>query len=169
MRNMIVNRKTILWCDIVCLCLMLVVARPSVAWGNRGHRMANLVAAETLSADMPAFLYTSDAIYEISYFGPEPDRWRPLAEPELAATSSPDHGFKLELGDLAGSYPRHRYDFIRLMATVQAPEGAGSLTPEQVGFLPWQAMEVFDRTRPGKSMFDGSGQQGIGYFAILAA
>ena len=26
-----------------------------------------------------------------------------------------------------------------------------------------------DCTRPGKSMFDGSGQQGIGYFAILAA
>jgi hypothetical protein len=28
---------------------------------------------------------------------------------------------------------------------------------------------VVERTRPGKSMVDGSGQQGIGYFAILAA
>ena len=28
---------------------------------------------------------------------------------------------------------------------------------------------LIEGTRPGKSMFDGSGQQGIGYFAILAA
>jgi hypothetical protein len=109
--------------------------------------MVNLVAAETLPADMPQFLHTQEAIREISYFGPEPDRWRPRTEPELTATSSSDHGFKLELGDMVGAYPRHRYDFLRLMATAQAPEGTGPLTPERVGTLPWQAIEIFDRLK----------------------
>jgi hypothetical protein len=133
--------------NLVCLCLVVLLSQPGWAWGNRGHRLVNLVAAETLPADMPAFLRTQEAIHEISYFGPEPDRWRPRTEPELTATSSSDHGFKLELGDLVGAYPRHRYDFLRLLATVQAPEGTGPLTPERVGTLPWQAIEVFDRLK----------------------
>ena len=142
-----VNRKATLWLNVLCLWLVLFLALPSFGWGNRGHRLVNLVAAEALPSDMPAFMRTPEAINEISYFGPEPDRWRPETEPELTATSSPDHGFKLELGDLVGSYPRHRYEFIRRMAAIQGPDGKGTLTPEQVGLLPWQVIEVFDRLK----------------------
>jgi hypothetical protein len=126
--------------------LMLTLPESSFAWGNRGHRMINLAAATALPADMPAFMRTPDAIQEISYFGPEPDRWRPFTEPELTVTSSPDHGFHLELGDLVGSYPRSRYEFIRLMAMVKTPAGV-PLAPSRVGLLPWQAIEVFDRLK----------------------
>jgi hypothetical protein len=147
MKHMTLSRKAMLWRNTFVFFIILMDVLPSFAWGNRGHRMVNLVAAEGLPEDMPAFLRMSDAIHEISYFGPEPDRWRPLTEPELTATSSPDHGFKLELGDLVGAYPRHRYEFIRRLATTAAPEGVGSLKPEQVGLLPWQAMEVFDRLK----------------------
>ena len=54
------------------------------AWEHDGHTMINRLAASTLPADVPAFLQTPAAIDEIEYLGPEPDRWRSPAEPELS-------------------------------------------------------------------------------------
>jgi hypothetical protein len=34
-----------------------------------------------------------------------------------------------------------------MLAIVSTPEGVGSLTPERVGLLPWQALEVFNRLK----------------------
>jgi len=129
------------------LCLILTASQPGIAWSNRGHRMINLVAAEALPPDMPQFMRTPAATAEIAYLGPEPDRWRPETEPELSATSSPDHVFRVELGVLVSPLPRRRNDFaIRLEALrAQHPPNEEQLRPERIGTLPWQAEEVFER------------------------
>ncbi len=56
---------------------------------------------EKLPADMPAFFRTPQAIAEITYLGPEPDRWRSPAEPELVAAQAPEHFIDLEFADTA--------------------------------------------------------------------
>jgi hypothetical protein len=129
------------------LCGFLAGAQTSHAWSNRGHRMVNLVAAETLPADMPEFIRTRSAIAEISYLGPEPDRWRPETAPELSKASSPDHFFRYEIGAELGALPRRRYDYLRLLDNLrqQRPGDAGQLTPQYTGTLPWQAEEVYER------------------------
>jgi hypothetical protein len=128
-------------------CLLFTFAQPGHAWSNRGHRMVNLVAAETLPSDMPAFMRTSQAIANISYLGPEPDRWRPDTAPDLSRASSPDHFFRYEAALAASPLPRRRYDYLRRLDDLrqQHPAQAAQLSPQFTGTLPWQAEEVYQR------------------------
>lgn len=130
------------------LCL---AAPPSFGWGRDGHKIINRVAMETLPADMPAFLRTSQALDEIVYLSPEPDRWRSSAEPELSATGAPEHFLDLELADLAApdGLPTQRYEFL---SDLQAAAHhylhlADQLRPQNVGLLPWQTEEDFERLK----------------------
>ena len=127
-------------------CFLLITV-PGIAWSNRGHRMVNLVAAETLPSDMPAFMRTPQAIAEIAYLGPEPDRWRPVTAPELNKAAGPDHGFRYEAAEAVGPLPRQRYAYLRLLDTLrqQHPAEAAQLTPQFTGTLPWQAEEIYQR------------------------
>ena len=110
------------------------------AWGNDGHRMINKLAASTLPADVPAFLRSPATIGEIEYFGPEPDRWRSKAEPELAAAQAPEHFIDLELADALGPLPHNRLDF-------EAKVFAAGERPEKVGLQPWETDEVWERLK----------------------
>ena len=134
---------------LAILALSLVAAPPSFAWGSKGHKMINRLAVESLPADMPAFLKTPEAIDEIEYLGPEPDRWRSRAEPELSSEQAPDHFIDLELADLIGPLPRRRYDFIAALYAYAAahPAQAADLRPERVGFQPWITEEVWQRLK----------------------
>ncbi len=120
-------------------------------WGSDGHRIINRLAAQSLPADAPAFLTTPSAIAEVEYLGPEPDRWRSPAEPELSATQAPDHFIDLEYADVVGPLPRRRYDFIEALSKYRAahPETAALETPEKVGMQPWQTEEVWERLKAG--------------------
>ncbi len=123
----------------------------SFGWGKDGHRIINRVAIETLPADTPPFLRAARALKEIEYLGPEPDRWRSQAEPELSAAQAPNHFIDLELAELAApdGLPPRRFDFIHDLYAAQArsPDMAGKLTPQSVGLLPWQADEWFERLK----------------------
>ncbi len=132
---------------IAAACLWSMTATSTFAWSNRGHRMINLVAADSLPSDMPAFMRTPAAIAEISYLGPEPDRWRPATEPELSNVSAPDHVFRVELGIQVGPLPRRRTEFATRLEHLRAEGGhqADQLRPEQIGTVPWQAEEIFER------------------------
>ena len=110
------------------------------AWGNEGHRMINRLAAMNLPADAPAFLRSQAAIQEIEYLGPEPDRWRSPAEPELNAAQAPEHFIDLELADVLGPLPRRRLDF-------EALAFAAGQRPEKIGLQPWEAIEVWERLK----------------------
>lgn len=127
--------------------LPVMFVQQSFAWGADGHMIINRLAGAALPSDVPEFLRTPAALDALEYYGPEPDRWRSPAEPELDAAQAPEHFIDLEYADLAGPLPRNRYDYIRALAAAQAkhPDLASSLTPEKVGLQPWEANEVYER------------------------
>lgn len=143
--------RFVLRASAAAILLPCLAVQLSFGWGKDGHKMINRVAAETLPADMPAFMHTPQALNEIEYLGPEPDRWRSPAEPELSAVQAPEHFIDLELADMTApnGLPLRRFDFIRDLyaAEVMHPDMAGKLTPQTVGLLPWQANEVFERLK----------------------
>ena len=122
--------------------LLCLIAQPPAAnaWGNEGHRMINREAASHLPADVPAFLRSEAALNEIEYLGPEPDRWRSPAEPELAAAQAPEHFIDLEPADALGALPRRRLDF-------EAKVFAAGQRPEKIGLQPWEATEIWERLK----------------------
>ena len=127
----------------LCLAALVVLAAlPSAAnaWESEGHRMINRLAASTLPADVPAFLRTPAALDEIEYLGPEPDRWRSPAEPELVAAQAPEHFIDLEPADALGPLPPKRLDF-------EAMVFAAHQRPERIGLQPWQTDEVWERLK----------------------
>src|SRR6201993_715557 len=129
--------------------LPLLAVPPSFGWGDVGHRMINQLAVEGLPADVPAFMKTPEAIAEVEYLGPEPDRWRSPAEPELNAAQAPDHFIDFEYADVIGTLPRRRYDYIAALtaAEVTHPDKAAELQPSRVGFQPYITSEVWERLK----------------------
>lgn len=102
--------------------------------------MINRLAAKSLPADVPAFLHSEVALNEIEYLGPEPDRWRSPAEPELVAAQAPEHFIDLELADALGPLPHKRLDF-------EAKVFAAGERPEKIGLQPWETTEVWERLK----------------------
>jgi hypothetical protein len=125
--------------------LSVVLVQQSFAWGMDGHMLINRLAGQNLPPDMPAFLRSGAAMDALEYYGPEPDRWRSPAEPELNAAQAPEHFIDLEYADLAGPLPRLRYDFIRALAAAQPKHPDVQLTPEKVGLQPYVTTEVYER------------------------
>jgi len=122
--------------------LVCVLALPPAAsaWGNSCHRLVNKLAVSSLPMDVPAFLRSPEALAEIEYLGPEPDRWRSTAEPELAAAQAPEHFINLDLADALGPLPRRRLEF-------EARVFASGQRPEKIGLQPWEATEVWERLK----------------------
>jgi TonB family protein len=133
--------------SVLLLCLLAVPF--SYGWGSKGHTIINRLAAESLPADMPTFMRTPEAINEIAYLGPEPDRWRSRAEPELSSEQAPDHFIDIEYADLIGTLPRQRYQYIAALYAYIAthPDRAADLRPEKVGFQPYITSEVWERLK----------------------
>jgi S1/P1 Nuclease len=125
--------------------LPVMLTQQGFAWGMDGHMMINRLAEQALPSDVPAFLRSGAALDALTYYGPEPDRWRSSAEPELNAAQAPEHFIDLEYADLAGPLPRRRYDYIRALATAQAQHPDIALTPEKVGLQPYVTTEVYER------------------------
>ncbi len=129
--------------------LSLLSVPPGYSWGAEGHRMINRLAAQALPADVPKFLKTASALDEIEYLGPEPDRWRSVAEPQLSYAQAPEHFIDLETADVVGSLPERRSDFLTALAAYRAahPDQAAVETAEKVGLQPWQTNEVWERLK----------------------
>lgn len=125
----------------------VMMVQPSFAWGGDGHRMINRLAAANLPKDVPAFLRNGNALDTMEYLGPEPDRWRNRAEPELGDAQAPEHFIDFEQADLIGSLPKKRYDYIRALAQAQLAHPDLQLTPEKVGLQPYVTEEVWERLK----------------------
>jgi len=123
----------------------LLSVQAAFAWGMDGHMMINRIAGATLPSDVPEFLRSRAALNALEYYGPEPDRWRSPAEPELNAAQAPEHFLDIEWADLAGPLPRRRYDYIRALAAAQAKHPDMVLTPDKVGLQPYVTTEVYER------------------------
>lgn len=102
--------------------------------------MINRLAASSLPPAVPAFLHSPAALDEIEYLGPEPDRWRSPAEPELNAAQAPEHFIDLELADAFKPLPHKRLDF-------ETEVFAAHQRPEKIGLQPWAADEVWERLK----------------------
>jgi hypothetical protein len=122
------------------LIVLLINAPLAYPWGNEGHRMINRLAIAALPADTPAFLRSGLALNVIEYLGPEPDRWRSPAEPELNAAQAPEHFIDLEPADALGPLPHRRLDF-------EAKVFASGQRPEKIGLQPWEADEIWERLK----------------------
>jgi hypothetical protein len=125
-----------------------LAVRESAAWGADGHRMINRLADAALPKDVPEFLRSPEAQAALEFYGPQPDHWKSQAEPELAASGSPEHFIDLEYADLIGpTLPRRRYDYIRALAVAQKAHPDLPLSPEKVGLQPYAATETWERLK----------------------
>jgi len=59
----------------------LTFAGPALAWESTGHRIIGELAVQSLAADLPAFLKTPQAIWQIGELSREPDRSRGAGQP----------------------------------------------------------------------------------------
>jgi hypothetical protein len=132
---------------VAVVLLPLLVVQPAFGWGSDGHMLINRLAGAALPADVPAFLRSPAAVDALEYYGPEPDRWRSSAEPELNAAQAPEHFLDLEYADLAGPLPKRRYDYVRALAAAQAAHPDVVMTPEKVGLQPYVTTEVYERLK----------------------
>jgi len=120
---------------------------PAFAWGNEGHTYINRVAAQKIPPSMPRFLRGAEV--EISYLGPEPDRWRNPAELALKNAQEPDHFIDLERVSWLDPLPQTRYEFYRRLYEKRASalDNADNYLPEHVGLQPYITMEVYGRLK----------------------
>ena len=120
--------------------LLSVLLTPSLfAWGQKGHLMSNEAAAIGLPREMPSFFL--DGAGELTYLGPEPDRWRATGE-SLDAMNPPDHYLDFEyVADL--KLPSDRYRFIDLLYKSGTLRRHG-IYNSTAGFLPWRIAELED-------------------------
>jgi len=133
--------RTLSFRALAIAALALLTCIPAAhAWDSKGHRIINRLAVQNLPSDTPAFLRAPAAADEIEYLGPEPDRWRSAAEPELSAAQAPEHFIDLELADALGPLPEKRFDF-------EAEVFAAHERPEKIGLQPWEADEVWERLK----------------------
>jgi S1/P1 Nuclease len=134
---------------VLCLVLLFIAIPQQYAWGwgNEGHQYVNQVAAQHIPPDMPRFLRR--AVVEITYLGPEPDRWRNPSEYALKNAQEPDHYIDLERVDWLDPLPPGRYEFYQKLyakraATADHPD---DYLPERVGLQPYITAEVYGRLK----------------------
>jgi hypothetical protein len=75
----------------------------AVAWGALGHSLVNRVAAEQLPAELPAFMHSPAAVFEIATLGPEADRVKGSGQ---TFDQDTEHGHFMDVkddGTIAGS------------------------------------------------------------------
>ncbi len=150
------NRRGVIAVVAGALLVPMLLVKPGLGWGREGHEMINRLAAETLPKDMPDFMRSPAALDAMQYYGPEPDRWKSNAEPELSAAGSPEHYIDLEWADLIGiPLPRRRYDYVRALAVAQKAHPDLDLTPEKVGLQPYVATEYYERIKAAMRDYRG--------------
>jgi len=122
------------------LFLSFLITPSLFAWGQKGHLISSEAAAIGLPRDMPPFFL--NAAGELTYLGPEPDRWRATGE-SLDAMNPPDHYLNYE--NVAGlKLPPDRYRFIDLLYKSGTLRRHG-LYNSTAGFLPWRIAELADQ------------------------
>jgi hypothetical protein len=125
---------------IVSLIFFLSFPASIWAWGDEGHRWINLVAAENMPQDVPAFFRNASA--RLSFLGPEPDRWRDGRElyTALREAAAPDHFIDIERPEDFVAIPNDRYQYSEWLR-------AHGKDPKDVGFLPYSILENYQKVQ----------------------
>ena len=61
--------------------------------------------------------------------------------------TAPDHFIQMEALNVLPSLPRNRYDYVRALAIAQSSHPELTLTAENIGMQPYQAVEVWERLK----------------------
>ena len=122
----------------------------ALRWGYEGHLMVGAAAARALPEEMPAFF--RQAVGQLSWLNPEPDRWRSRAEraldPAMDAAHSPEHYVNFERLPPGALSAPNRYAYLdTLRAHGESIPGPGLLPHTireltqrvRVGFREWRA------------------------------
>lgn len=133
--------------SLMLIALVLLSPQKSWAWGNEGHTYVNRVAAQKIPSSIPLFL--RQAVVEIAYLGPEPDRWRSPSEFALKNSQEADHFIDLERVSWLQTFPPGRYEFYRKLYEKRASttDHPDDYLPERVGLQPYITMEVYGRLK----------------------
>ncbi len=116
---------------------------PAFAWGATGHELVSAAAVDALSKELPAFLKTATAKWQMTLLGREPDRWRGAG---LVHDRERDQAHYLDVGDddkVNGLYtldllPATRGDFekgLRLKG----------VEPNDQGYLPYAIIDGYQQ------------------------
>jgi hypothetical protein len=130
---------------LTTLALVALMPANAFAWGFVGHTMISRLGAENLPEDVPAWVRSPEAIYEISFLGPEEDR---LRDAGASFDGDGDSGHFLDIGDdgtVAGVV--HLDALPRDMAAYADALSKAGTTPYKVGFVPYTIMDGFERVR----------------------
>ncbi|HWM61959.1 MAG TPA: hypothetical protein VNN98_07395 [Rhizomicrobium sp.] len=112
---------------------------PALAWGGAGHRMIGELAARNFPKDIPAFLKSPVAVWQIGELAQEPDISRNAGQPH-DADSDPGHFLDVsDDGSILGgpklpALPATRRDYDTALRAVKSDE-------YKAGFLPYAIMD----------------------------
>jgi hypothetical protein len=147
-----------------CAALILQPS-PLIAWGLRGHTIANLAAVEAIQ-DGPVFLKAHKAY--IGHLGTVPDLWRGMTEPFLRISEDPNHGWYTESFDFMKEIPRSRTEFTLrvydeyLRVSKTNPERAKLLNIRYTGLQAYSMMEGYERMKAGMRLYRFAGVKDAG-------
>ncbi len=131
---------------LMTVALMAVLPLPLAAWGDVGHRLIGLTAAQQLPSDVPVFL--RNASQQLAYLNPEPDRWKANVErrldPALEGGTSPDHYIDMDL--VEGAVLRRALSAPNRWAFADSLRPTG-VAPNTMGLLPYAIVEQVQRLR----------------------
>jgi hypothetical protein len=126
------------------LALTFFSPESALGWGLKGHEIISRLGAQSLPAEMPAFVRTKAAIGEIAALGPEEDRLKGSGE---SWDDDNDPGHYLDLGDdgavdgvSLSALP------VSMKAYAQALDNAHT-SPWSAGYLPYSIIDGFEQLR----------------------
>jgi hypothetical protein len=116
---------------------------PAFAWGSAGHELVTGAAVSSLSKDLPAFLKTATAQWQMTILGREPDRWRGAG---LVHDRERDQAHYLDVGDddkVNGLFtldflPATRGDFEKALRLK-------GVEPNDQGYLPYAIIDGYQQ------------------------
>jgi hypothetical protein len=122
-------------------------AAPAFAWGGKGHTVISNVGAKAIAAqhELPAFLSSVPAIFEITYLGPEEDRLKGSGS-SWDADNDPGHFVDLQDdGTVAGVV--HLDALPRSQEAYDEALRAAHTDPYRQGYLPYALLDGWEQLR----------------------
>jgi hypothetical protein len=117
---------------------------PAFAWGATGHRMISRVAIESLPEEVPTFLRSADAAWQVGELGREADRSK-TAGPEHDADLDPGH--RINLGDDASAAGVALQPLPPTRAAFDAALRVKGSDQYKMGYLPYAIIEGWQQLK----------------------
>ncbi|HVT45826.1 MAG TPA: hypothetical protein VMT00_15710 [Thermoanaerobaculia bacterium] len=120
--------------------ILLALPLPLLAWGEKGHYIANEAATFGAPPEMPVFFHQAYA--RLVYLGYEPDRWKRGGVIAIDDFNTPNHFLDYEYV-MHLALPPTRHAYIELLYSSGALRRWG-IAVDKPGFVPWHIAELAD-------------------------